>query len=142
MASCSITIGMCLGWTYCAMNVESDDCREYYKEKHQSQVLNNFQYFGAICSAGTAAFVASRFGFKKVLIAGLIITMCGSIAIKYVKGVFFPLLIGRVLHGFGTGIVFVIVPNYAAEIAEPSVRGNFFNNNEINMIYGIVLKIY
>jgi len=41
-------------------------------------------------------------------------------------GVLMVLYTGRILQGFGAGIVYVIVPNYAAEIADPKIRSEYF----------------
>lgn len=120
---CSLTVGMCLEWTWCSEDVETDDFNTNYRNKYRSQVLKNILYFGAIISAGPAAFVTSHFGLKAILAIGLIINLCGSFTIIYSTGSILALYIGRIMHGMGTGIVFVVVPNYAVEIADPKLRG-------------------
>jgi len=113
---------MCLDWTWCTTDVKPSDTD--YKDEYRSQIIKNFLYFGMIISAGPAAFVASLMGFKSLLSIGMFITICGSTVIN--NGSFLALYIGRSLHGIGAGIVFVIVPNYAAEIAEPKLRSKCF----------------
>lgn len=114
-------------WTWCSEDVETDDFNTNYMNKYRSQVLKNILYFGAIIAAGPAAFFASLFGFKAVLAIGLVITVCGSFAIIFHStGTILALYIGRIMHGMGAGIVFVVVPNYAVEIADPKIRGEYY----------------
>lgn len=123
MAACSITIGICLEWTWYATDVETSDINADYNDKYRSQIMKNFLYFGMIVSAGPAAFATSLLGFKSLLVVGMFITISGSIVIN--NGSFLALYIGQSLHGIGAGIVFVIVPNYAAEMAEPRLRSKY-----------------
>lgn len=89
-------------------------------------MLKNLLFLGAITSAGPAAIVASLIGLKAVLVIGMLFTLCGSVIIMYSMGVLMVLYTGRILQGFGAGIVCVIVPNYAAEIADPKIRSEYF----------------
>lgn len=116
VASCSLTIGMCLEWTWCSTDIE----------KYQSKMLKDLLFLGAITSAGPAAIVASLVGLKSVLAIGMVITFCGSVIIVYSMGVLTALYTGRILQGFGAGVVCVIVPNFVAEIAEPKFRSKYF----------------
>lgn len=122
---CSLTIGLCLEWTWCTVNAEKDNPIAHSKHTYQTQALNDLLYFGIIVSAGPAAFVSSLLGLKSALVIGLVITTCGSIVIIYSTGALLWLYIGRIMHGLGAGFVFVIVPNYASEIAEPKFRGKY-----------------
>lgn len=122
---CSLTIGMCLEWAWCTVNIDDDNQNVHSKHEYQRQALNNLLYFGMIISAGPAAFVVSLLGLRSVLVIGLGLTTCGSIVIIYSTGTLLWLYIGRILHGLGAGIVFVVVPNYSLEIAEPKLRGDY-----------------
>jgi len=93
---------------------------------YQLQRLKDLLFFGAITSAGPAAIVASLIGLKAVLVIGMLFTLCGSVIIVYSMGVLMVVYTGRIMQGFGAGIVFVIVPNYAAEIAEPKLRSEYY----------------
>jgi len=89
-------------------------------------MLKDILFVGAITSAGPAAILASLVGLKPVLVIGMFFTFCGSVIIVYSMGVLAVLYIGRILQGFGAGVVCVIVPNFAAEIAEPKFRSKYF----------------
>lgn len=116
---------MCLEWAWYMTDalIEDYDNNDLYKtDKYRLKMIKSLLYFGAIVSAGPAAFFASLLGLKSVLVIGMMITACGSLVIIYLSTTSIAFCIGRVMHGIGTGIVFVIVPNYAVEIAEPKLR--------------------
>lgn len=124
MTTCSITTGMCMEWTcFFATDEKTNDTNTDYIEKYGLQLVKSCLYFGMIFSAGPAAFVASLIGLKSLLMAGTLITISGSIVCNL--GTYLAMYIGRSLHGIGAGIVFVIVPNYGAEIAEPKFRSKY-----------------
>ncbi|CAI6358170.1 unnamed protein product [Macrosiphum euphorbiae] len=110
---------MCFEWTWCSTDIE----------KYQSKMLKDLLFLGAITSAGPAAILASLVGLKLVLVIGMIFTFCGSVIIVYSMGVLAVLYMGRILQGFGAGVVCVIVPNFSAEIAEPKFRSKYFNES-------------
>ncbi|XP_026820704.1 facilitated trehalose transporter Tret1-2 homolog [Rhopalosiphum maidis] len=130
VASCSLTIGMCLEWTWCTTSIEM----------YQTLRLKDLLFLGAITSAGPAAIVASLVGLKAVLVIGMLFTLCGSVIIVYSMGILMVLYIGRILQGFGAGIVCVIVPNYAAEIADPKIRSLLIGFHYIHMLIGMIFS--
>jgi len=89
-------------------------------------MLNDLLFLGAITGAGPAAIVGSLVGLKQVLVIGMVFTFCWSVIIVYSMDVLAVLYVARILQGFGAGIVCVIVPNFAAEIAEPKFRSKYF----------------
>lgn len=120
---CSVTIGMCL--VCFTTDEETNDTDIDYKEKYRSELIKSCLYFGMIISAGPAAFFASLMGLKSLLVVGMLITISGSV-VSSIGESCFALYIERSLHGIGAGIVFVIVPNYGAEMAEPKFRSKSF----------------
>lgn len=133
VSGCSLTVGMCLEWTRRDYDVITEN--DWSTSESMSKTLI---YGGAIISAGPAALIASmQTKLREVLIIGILFTLCGSIILVYSTGALSTLIIGRILHGMGAGIVWVIVPNYAAEITEPKYRGENvnINNNDINNNY-------
>lgn len=123
-ASCSITTGMCLEWTWSTAAAKIDDCA-YYRYNHL-KILKSTLYFGAVISAGPTAFVSSLAGLRAVLFASSSITAIGSAVIMYSADILSWLYVGRLLQGLGVGIVFVAVPNYASEISKPKPRSEHF----------------
>lgn len=125
MALCSLAVGMSLEWTWCSDDVKTDNFDINYRNKHGSQVLENILFVGMIIGAGPAAFISSNIGLKTTLVMGMMNTILGSYSILYsdYSGIIPYLWIGRIMHGIGAGFIFVIVPNYAVEIANPKIRG-------------------
>lgn len=121
VSCCSLTIGVCLEWTWHNDDDVKTECN-WYATKN---MLKSILYAGTIISAGPAALVASmQTKLKEVLIIGIILTLCGSIVLMMCSAsAMLTLITGRILHGMGAGIVCVVVPNYAAEITEPKYRG-------------------
>lgn len=102
----------------------ADDPDECHSQKSQSKMCSDVFYFGIVVSAGLVAFFASQVGHKALLIFGTVITTFGSIAvIGLTSGPMTMVYYGRLLQGIFAGFVFVIVPNYASEIAETERRG-------------------
>ncbi|XP_025194293.1 sugar transporter ERD6-like 6 [Melanaphis sacchari] len=130
VASCSLTIGMCLEWTWCTRSIEM----------YQIFRLKDLFFLGAITSAGPAAIVGSLVGLKAILVIGMIFTFCGSVIILYSMGALMILYIGRILQGFGAGIVCVIVPNYAAEISDPKIRNLLTGFHYIQFLIGMIFS--
>lgn len=127
---------MCLEWAWYMtdMLIEDYDNDDFhYTDKYRLKMIKSLVYFGAVVSAGPAAFFASLLGFKSVLVIGMMITACGSLVIIYLSTTSIAFCIGRIMHGIGTGIVFVIVPNYAAEIAEPKLRCEYYIFSKSNI---------
>lgn len=125
MSGCSLTVGMCLEWTRRDDDVITEN--EWSTSEYMSKTLI---YGGAIISAGPAALIASmQTKLREVLTIGTLFTLCGSIVLMTCStGALSTLIIGRILHGMGAGVVCVVVPNYAAEITEPKYRGENFNS--------------
>lgn len=124
MATCSITTGMCLDWTWSMAVAKTNDCVNY--RYNHMKILKSTLYFGAVISAGPAAFIVSLAGLKAVLLAGSSIMAIGSAVLIYSANKLLWLYVGRLLHGLGVGIVFVVVPNYASEISKPKPRSKHF----------------
>lgn len=124
MATCSITTGMCLDWTWNMAVARTNDCA-CYRYNHM-KILKSTVYFGAIVSAGPAAFVASLAGLKAMLFASSSIMAIGSAVIIYSANKLSWLYVGRLLHGLGVGIAFVVVPNYASEISNSKTKSEHF----------------
>lgn len=137
MTSCSFTAGMCLEWAWFMTDaiIKVCDNGNVYgsvenMDKYRFKIIKSLLYTGAIISAGPAAFFASLCGLKLVLVIGMMITMCGSLVIIYLSYLSITSIAfyaGRIMHGIGTGIVFVTVPNYVEEMAEPKIRGKYRN---------------
>ncbi|GER49638.1 major facilitator superfamily protein [Striga asiatica] len=78
-----------------------------------------------------------QFGFTSLIIAA-IPNIIGWLAISFAKSSSF-LFMGRLLEGFGVGIISYTVPVYIAEIAPQNLRGSLGSANQLSVTIGIML---
>lgn len=89
---------------------------------------------GAICSGQLAEYI----GRKGSLVIAAIPNIIGWLAISFARDVSF-LYMGRLLEGFGVGIISYTVPVYIAEIAPHNMRGGLGSVNQLSVTIGIML---
>ncbi|KEH20433.1 sugar porter (SP) family MFS transporter [Medicago truncatula] len=89
---------------------------------------------GAIASGQIAEYV----GRKGSLMIASIPNIIGWLAISFAKDSSF-LFMGRLLEGFGVGIISYVVPVYIAEIAPENMRGSLGSVNQLSVTIGIML---
>ncbi|XP_025193472.1 facilitated trehalose transporter Tret1-2 homolog [Melanaphis sacchari] len=134
---CSLTIGMCLEWTW-----YDDDVKTKHNLGVSESTIKTLMYVGVIISAGPAALIASmQKKLREVLIIGIFLTLCGSIIfMAFSISALLTLITGRILHGMGAGIVCVVVPNYSAEITEPKYRDVLIGLHHVHLLSGMILS--
>ncbi|XVF17905.1 hypothetical protein REPUB_Repub10bG0164900 [Reevesia pubescens] len=89
---------------------------------------------GAIASGQIAEYI----GRKGSLMIAAIPNIIGWLAISFAKDSSF-LCLGRLLEGFGVGIISYTVPVYIAEIAPQNMRGSLGSVNQLSVTIGIML---
>lgn len=89
---------------------------------------------GAIASGQIAEYI----GRKGSLMIAAIPNIIGWLAISFAKDSSF-LYMGRLLEGFGVGIISYTVPVYIAEIAPQNLRGGLGSVNQLSVTIGILL---
>ncbi|KAG8654654.1 hypothetical protein MANES_05G158900v8 [Manihot esculenta] len=89
---------------------------------------------GAIASGQIAEYI----GRKGSLMIAAIPNIIGWLAISFAKDASF-LYMGRLLEGFGVGIISYTVPVYIAEIAPQNLRGALGSVNQLSVTIGIML---
>ncbi|GLT92117.1 hypothetical protein SLE2022_099710 [Rubroshorea leprosula] len=90
--------------------------------------------FGAIASGQIAEYI----GRKGSLMIAAIPNVIGWLAISFAKDTSF-LYLGRLLEGFGVGIISYTVPVYIAEISPQNLRGSLGSVNQLSVTIGIML---
>ncbi|GAU15298.1 hypothetical protein TSUD_03660 [Trifolium subterraneum] len=93
---------------------------------------------GAMVGAIASGQIAEYMGRKGSLMIASIPNIIGWLLISFAKDSSF-LYMGRLLEGFGVGIISYTVPVYIAEISPQNLRGALVSVNQLSVTIGIML---
>ena len=100
---------------------------------------------GCFFGAGASFFISDRFGRRKALFVACFFFLTGSI-IQTTSGLgttsLGQLYAGRVIGGFGVGIVSAVVPTYIGENANKEIRGRCIGMMQLFNVTGIMLSYF
>ncbi|KAL2966568.1 hypothetical protein AAZX31_16G124600 [Glycine max] len=106
--------------------------------------ISRFSLFGSLSNVGAmvgatvSGQLAEYFGRKGSLIVAAIPNIFGWLAISIAKDTSL-LFMGRLLEGFGVGIISYVVPVYIAEVSPRTMRGSLGSVNQLSVTIGIML---
>lgn len=96
---------------------------------------------GAMISSLMVAKLSDKLGRKRTILIGTFIFMIGGLFQSFASNLFI-FAVGRVLSGFGVGILLTMVPSYQCEISPSEERGKLVCGEFTGNISGYALSVW
>ncbi|XP_072960087.1 uncharacterized protein [Typha angustifolia] len=123
----SFEFGSCVGYS---APTQSEIINDIGLSLSEYSIFGSILTIGAMIGAVTSGRVADYIGRKKAMGVSALICIAGWFAIYFAKDATM-LYIGRVLSGYGIGVLSYVVPIFIAEISPKNLRGGLTTLNQL-----------
>eukprot|EP00250_Pteridium_aquilinum_P035474 c9477_g1_i1 orf=614-2068(-) len=130
-----IQFGYCIGYT---SPTQESMIASLDLTTTQFSVFGSLSNIGAMVGALVSGQLADYLGRKGSLVCAAIPNIAGWLVIAFAEGAW-SLYVGRLLVGFGVGVISFSVPVYIAEIAPKHLRGLLGTVNQFSVTTGILI---
>lgn len=100
-------------------------------------ILQGGAFFGALFGAP----MEDRLGRKIALMIGSVIFIIGGVVQTACFGSLDQFYVGRFVAGFGVGVMSMVCPTYASEIAPKEIRGRITGMFQIVVVVGVAVSL-
>lgn len=116
---------------------------KYFNEPTSSEVgaIISILEIGAMISSMLVSKISDRFGRKRTILLGTVIFMIGGLLQTFATNLY-VFSVGRVISGFGVGILSTMVPSYQCEISPSEERGKLVCGEFTGNIAGYALSVW
>ncbi|KAJ4956669.1 hypothetical protein NE237_013452 [Protea cynaroides] len=132
----SFAFGSCIGFSSPTQSAIREDLDLSLAEY---SLFGSILNFGAMIGAITSGIIADYIGRKGAMRIAAISCIAGWFVIYFAEGAL-ALDIGRLLTGYGMGVISYVVPIFIAEIAPKNLRGGLTTANQLMICCGVAVS--
>ena len=116
---------------------------KYFNQPTSSEIgtIISILEIGAMISSMLVSKISDRFGRKRTILLGTVIFMIGGLLQTFATNLY-VFSVGRVISGFGVGILSTMVPSYQCEISPSEERGKLVCGEFTGNIAGYALSVW